>query len=83
MRPSLASTVTQSEFRTLPQDLDLPSGDRRLFHVVPRDGSLEADFECGAARVGADRRVHIRHIPVSVNPGKKSSKFNQDYQSQS
>ena len=44
--------------------------------VLEEYGDLQVDFERGSARAAADRRVHIRHIPVSVNPGKKSSKFN-------
>ena len=44
-----------------PPILERRNDDRQPQRHVARDSSLEADLERGSARVGADRRVHIRH----------------------
>ena len=44
-----------------PPILERRNDDRRPQRHGARDGPLEADLERGSARVGADRRVHIRH----------------------
>ena len=43
-----------------PPILERRNDDRRPQRHGARDGPLEADLERGSARVGADRRVHIR-----------------------
>ena len=59
-------------------DLHRSSSPGAMIDMAARYASLAAGLERGSSRVGADRRVHIRHSTGDVIHGKKQSKFNWD-----